>query len=205
MWKTSRILSATSGTPHRRAPAARKGATTLACGEAGKKGCTTRWHDAESPSERRGEGERRDKHLSRRKGERCAKSGRAKPQAASRVSGGELGRRRAREAPSPIRRGISTSARVSRAATVARCSRLGTGAAVHGYHLPVVHISHAMCVLPMANNLTARRARGALTFLPANRTATRGKIACALRCLCCERSEMRPQTSPGHDRGTRGK
>lgn len=123
----------------------------------------TRWHDDRLRAMSAKGRERRNKHLSRRKGKRRAKSGRAKPQAASRVSGGKLGRRQAREAPSPIRRGVSTSARVSRAATVARCSRLGISAVVRGYHLPVVHTSHAMCVLPMANNLP-RAARYADLF-----------------------------------------
>jgi hypothetical protein len=144
-----------------------------------------------------GQGEGEEGQAPEKRREIRAKSGRAKPQAASRVSGGELGRRQAREASSPIRRGVSTSARVSRAATVARCSRLGISAVVRGYHLPVVHTSHAMCVLPMANNLPAPR--GALTFLPANRTATRGKIACALRCLCCTNGAKCGRKRARHD------
>jgi len=61
-----------------------------------------------------------------------AKSGRAKPRAASRVSGGELGRRQAgkqvtRRVPLAIRRGVSTSTRVSCAAPRPRDSaRLGS-------------------------------------------------------------------------------
>lgn len=53
---------------------------------------------------------------------------------------------------------------------------------------------HTRCVFYRWRT-TCPAPRGTLTFLPANRTATRGKIACALRCLCYERSEMRPQTS----------
>jgi len=116
----------TSGTPHRHAPAARTRYHLGAMGQArrvAKSSSVATTHGSEV------KGEIRNKHFSLAEKRRDAKSGRAKPQAASRVSAGELGRRQADGLPcqsaAPCR-GVSISVRVSRAAPTVRCSRFGT-------------------------------------------------------------------------------
>jgi len=194
------ISSDISKTPHGHAPAKtryhRRSAAAAAMAQVRRVATVMRCFSGATPSGfevARSKGSEKGRAALSSEKRKDAKSGRAKPRAASRVSGGELGRRQAgrqvtRRVPLAIRRGVSTSARVSCAAPRPRDSawlgsaRLGAARrAMRGLVFTcLAQITRDVCSIGGEH---AAVHRGALTFLPASRDAWKNRVLASLLAL----------------------